>query len=105
MQGYLQRLNLFNKLRDNHIIVVFSLFPLLQDISYWGVLISHSYNQNLNSKHNEMFCLKKMVLYTSGTLRITRGPQALEKLYLTICEEVTYDFINCEVHLGILQLL
>jgi len=46
-----------------------------------------------------------MVLYTSGTLRIIRGPQALEKLYLAICEEVTYDLINCEVRLGILSLL
>ena len=60
MQGYLQRLNLFNRLRGNDIIVVFSLFPLLQGISYGGLPIrSHFYNQNLNSNHNEIFCLKK----------------------------------------------
>lgn len=78
-QVYLQRLNLFNRLRDNHIIVIFSLFPLLQGISYWGVLIrSHFCNQNLNSNHNEMFCLKKSFLYTSGILRIMR-PSSIRK--------------------------
>lgn len=51
---------MFNRPWDNHAIVVFSLFSLLQGILYWGVLIrSHLYNQKLNAKHTEMFCLKQ----------------------------------------------